>query len=123
MSNINQQPAPMEQYPAPYLPPKSFLTTWLLSLLLGGLGIDRFYLGKIGTGILKLITLGGFGLWSVIDLIIILCGGMTDKYRRPLVGYAQHKMLAWIISIVLIVLGGIMGITGINGLCFRFSIY
>lgn len=77
--------------------------------------MDRFYLGKIGTGILKLITLGGFGLWSIIDLIIILCGGMTDKYRRPLVGYAKHKMIAWIISIVLIVLGGILGITGMNG--------
>jgi len=112
MSYINAQPAPMGQYPAPYLPPKSFLTIWLLSLLLGGLGIDRFYLGKIGTGILKLITFGGFGIWALIDLIIILSGGMTDKFRRPLEGYTQHKKLAWIISIVLIVIGGAFGIGG-----------
>lgn len=112
MSYTNAQPAPMGQHPAPYLPPKSFMTTWLLSLLLGGLGVDRFYLGKIGTGILKLITFGGFGIWSLIDLIIILSGGMTDKFRRPLQGYEQHKKLAWIISIVLIVLGAVIGISG-----------
>jgi len=115
MSYTNAQPAPMGQYPAPYLPPKSFMTTWLLSLLLGGLGVDRFYLGKVGTGILKLITFGGFGIWSLIDLIIILSGGMTDKFRRPLEGYAQHKKLAWIISIVLIAIGAVIGIsTGVS---------
>ena len=43
----------------------------LLSIFLGSLGIDRFYLGKIGTGILKLITLGAFGIWWLIDLILI----------------------------------------------------
>lgn len=111
MSYTNAQPAPMGQYPAPYLPPKSFMTTWLLSLLLGGLGVDRFYLGKIGTGLLKLLTFGGFGIWSLIDLIVILSGGMTDKFRRPLEGYAQHKKLAWIVSIVLIVIGAVIGIS------------
>ena len=110
MSYTNAQAAPMGQHPAPYLPTKSFVATWLLSLLLGGLGVDRFYLGKVGTGILKLITFGGFGIWSLIDLIIILSGGMTDKSRRPLEGYAQHKKLAWIITIVLIVIGGAIGI-------------
>ncbi|MGO4493354.1 TM2 domain-containing protein, partial [Arthrobacter sp. 2YAF22_2] len=49
---------------------KSFLTTWLLALLLGALGADRFYLGKVGTGILKLVTLGGFGIWALIDIIL-----------------------------------------------------
>ncbi|TDU26038.1 TM2 domain-containing protein [Arthrobacter sp. JUb115] len=115
MSYTNAQPSSIGQYPAPYLPPKSFMTTWLLSLLLGGLGVDRFYLGKVGTGLLKLLTFGGFGIWSLIDLIIILSGGMTDKFRRPLEGYAQHKKLAWIISIVLIAIGAVIGIsTGVS---------
>ena len=58
---------------------KNFLTLVLLSVFVGGLGIDRFYLGKIGTGILKLLTLGGFGIWYLIDLIIIATGQMRDK--------------------------------------------
>ena len=59
--------------------PKSWLATLLLSIFLGELGIDRFYLGKIGTGILKLITLGGFGIWWIIDIILTIAGAATDK--------------------------------------------
>ena len=84
---------------------KSFLVTWLLAWFLGTLGIDRFYLGKIGTGVLKLITLGGFGIWAIIDLIIYLVGAGRDKSGQPLEGYEQHKKLAWIVTIVLFVLG------------------
>ena len=50
---------------------KKWIVALLLSILIGGLGIDRFYLGYIGTGILKLITLGGLGIWWLIDLILI----------------------------------------------------
>ena len=46
---------------------------------LGTLGIHRFYVGKIGTGILMLITLGLFGIWTFIDLIIIIVGAFKDK--------------------------------------------
>lgn len=56
----------------------------ILSIFFGGLGIDRFYLGKIGTGILKLITFGGFGLWYVIDILLIAFGSMRDKEGNKL---------------------------------------
>jgi len=79
-------------------PQKSFIATWLLSMLLGELGVDRFYLGKIGTGILKLVTFGGFGIWSLIDLILVLTGNTTDKNGLPLEGYEEHKKVAWIVT-------------------------
>lgn len=63
---------------------KSKLVALLLSIFLGELGIDRFYLGKIGTGILKLITVGGCGIWYLIDIILIATGKMTDKNGNQL---------------------------------------
>jgi TM2 domain-containing membrane protein YozV len=92
---------------------KSFLVTWLLSLLLGGLGVDRFYLGKIGTGILKLVTLGGVGIWSLIDLILVLTNKQTDKQGYKLAGYDQHKKIALIVTGALIALGIVVNI--VNG--------
>jgi TM2 domain-containing membrane protein YozV len=56
-----------------------WLTLFLLSIFLGELGVDRFYVGKIGTGILKLITVGGCGVWWLIDWIMILSDKFTDK--------------------------------------------
>jgi hypothetical protein len=90
-------------------PGKSFVVTWLLSYFLGWLGVDRFYLGKIGTGVIKLLTLGGCGIWWLIDLILVLAGAARDSDGRRLAGYDQYKKLAWIITIVLWVLGGISG--------------
>ena len=63
---------------------KDWLTTVLISFFVGWLGIDRFYLGYTGLGILKLVTLGGCGIWAVIDLILIVMGNMTDAQGRPL---------------------------------------
>ena len=58
---------------------KNWLATLLLCLFLGGIGVHRFYGGKVGTGILQLITLGGCGIWTLIDLIMIITGSFTDK--------------------------------------------
>lgn len=64
---------------------KDWMVALLLSIFLGGLGIDRFYLGYIGLGVLKLITGGGFGIWWLIDLILIATGKLRDSEGRELV--------------------------------------
>jgi TM2 domain-containing membrane protein YozV len=65
--------------------PKSRLAAALLAFFLGALGVHRFYVGKIGTGILIIVTIGGFfGIWPLIDLIIILVGSFKDKQERYL---------------------------------------
>jgi TM2 domain-containing membrane protein YozV len=58
---------------------KSFVTTLLLCLFLGSIGVHRFYAGKVGTGILQIITLGGLGIWTLIDLIMIILCKFQDK--------------------------------------------
>ncbi len=57
---------------------KSFVATVLLCFFIGGLGVHRFYVGKIGTGILMLITCGGLGIWTIVDFVMIVCGVFTD---------------------------------------------
>lgn len=63
---------------------KSFITALLLCFFLGAIGVHRFYVGKVGTGILQLVTLGGFGIWVLIDFIMIIVGSFKDKQGRPL---------------------------------------
>ena len=64
---------------------KKWMTALLLSLFLGGAGIDRFYLGYTGMGVLKLCTLGGCGIIALIDLIKIATGSMKDADGNDLV--------------------------------------
>jgi hypothetical protein len=64
------------------LSPKSGLTAYVLCMFLGVLGIHRFYVGKIGTGILMLLTFGGLGFWAIYDLLSIVCKNFTDSQGR-----------------------------------------
>ena len=62
--------------------PKSRLVAVLLCFFLGVFGAHRFYVGKIGTGILMLVTVGGLGIWALIDLIFVIIGSFRDKEGR-----------------------------------------
>lgn len=54
-------------------------TAFLLCFFLGGFGAHRFYVGKVGTAVLQVLTFGGFGVWTLIDLVLIATGTFTDK--------------------------------------------
>ncbi len=64
---------------------KDWLTAVLLSFFLGGLGIHSFYAGKTLNGVLQLLTLGGCGIWSLIDFIMIVCGNYKDGEGKLIV--------------------------------------
>lgn len=70
--------------PNPNLPAtKTKLTAILLAIFTGGFGVDRFYLGYTGLGVVKLLTAGGFGIWSLIDLIRICTGSLRPADGSP----------------------------------------
>lgn len=63
---------------------KSMVPAALLCFFLGVFGIHRFYIGRPGTAILMILTLGGLGIWQIIDLVRIITGGLTDGQGRVL---------------------------------------
>ena len=62
--------------------PQNGVVVLLICIFFGCLGVHRFMVGKIGTGILMLITCGGFGIWALIDTILIIVGSFTDSEGR-----------------------------------------
>jgi len=76
----------------PQASPKSRLAAALLCLLLGVFGAHRFYVGKHGTALLMLFTLGGLGIWSTVDLIFIAIGSFRDAEGREVRNWTETEV-------------------------------
>ncbi|MAU34198.1 hypothetical protein CL689_01190 [Candidatus Saccharibacteria bacterium] len=122
--SVREQPvvatAP-EAKPLKQLPPqKHYLIVFFFSFMWGTFGVDRFYLGKVGTGLLKLISFGGFGLWTIIDLFVLMGGATRDRWDRPLLQQEEyrkfsHKVVTWFAVVigVVVLIGGLLVIGGL----------
>lgn len=102
---------------------RHFLAVFFLSFMWGVFGVDRMYLGKWGTGIAKLVTLGGFGVWGIIDIFLIMSGAMRDKQGREMLEYARYRsfasktVLIFAVSLgILVVINGVVVLATISQL-------
>lgn len=98
VTSINTAPSAPTSAPAPAQPatsvqyvvtagersPHSWIAALLLCFFLGSLGIHRFMVGKVGTGVAMIFTLGGLGIWTLIDFIMICIGSFRDIQGREL---------------------------------------
>lgn len=99
---------------------RHFLILFFFSFMWGSFGVDRMYMGLWGTGILKLLTFGGFGFWTLSDFIIVMTGTFQDKQGRVALQAEEYKKFAgrtvfWFAVILglFILLNGILLILGI----------
>lgn len=98
--------------------PREFLPTVLLAMFLGQFGVHRFYTGNYAIGIVQLLTLGGCGIWSFIDFIMICFNNFRDRQGRLLTNYDRNigivlfiVILIPFVIILFLILGIIMAIT------------
>ncbi len=93
---------------------RHFLAAFFLSFMWGTFGVDRMYMGFWGLGFLKLITFGGFGIWVIVDIILIMGGYMRDKQGREMLQSAEYKKFAYrTVFIFAVILGLIVLVNGI----------
>lgn len=107
---------------------RHFLAVFFISFMWGTFGADRMYLGKWGTGILKLVTFGGLGIWVVVDLILVMGGSMRDKEGREMLQFTDYKKFAYLTVLifaialgVFILINGIALIVGVTDLINQFQ--
>ena len=100
-SNLSKIKSSEKKYqPSGELSEKEFLPTLILCFFVGFLGIHRFFVGKVGTGILMIVTLGGLGIWVLVDFIMICIGSFRDiegriiKYQRAVVIKSEGSVAA-----------------------------
>ena len=89
---------------------RDYLVASILTIFLGWLGVDRFYLGYIGTGIVNLLTFGGLGIWALYDQIMIITDSKKDADGQPLKDFERNKHTVWILAGVLWLLNALGGV-------------
>jgi len=118
----NQSATPVVSDSATLTPKgRHFLIVFFFSFMWGIFGVDRFYLGKIWTGILKLLTAGGLGIWVVVDLAQIMSGSMRDKQGNEMLEVAKYKKFAARTILIFVVVMGLL--TLVTGAALFYVIY
>lgn len=93
---------------------RHFLILFFFSFMWGTFGVDRMYMGLYGSGILKLLTFGGLGLWTLTDMIVVMTGTFRDKEGRLTLQFDEYKKFAGrTILWFAIILGAVILVNGI----------